>query len=524
MPALFFFFSFISFHFDMIDYWKLNSYVDFLLISENHFKMFLPEVFLTTSILVLILYASLIVTSRSLGYPLLTTSLSRLCILVLSLTFVLIVNSPIIEMIVYQNTFIFDELSLSVKEILTIATVFCLLMGEDVLKNHQINNIEYLILILCAVLGLLFLVSSFDLISLYLAIEMQSLCLYVLAASKKDSSFSTEAGIKYFILGSFSSGLLLFGISLLYGCCGTTNFENFNLLFSGVDYKMLGLANFVEKSLFFIIIAFLFKIAAVPCHLWSPDVYEGAPTNSTIFFAVIPKIALFSIFLRFFQGIFSSFEEITLCVFVISSIASVIVGSFVTLNQKKLKRLLAFSSVSHVGYLLLGFAANSIEGTQSLFFYLIVYMLTSLCLWSVVLSTNTCFNKKQSKTLVDLAFVSSINPLLGLSGMLAFFSLAGIPPLVGFFAKMEIFVSALGSSLFFASIIAVLSSVISSYYYIRLVKTIYFEKVTTHFFVLPIVSSCSFIMSLSTFFLLFLFMDPSLLLLFTQKMALCLFN
>jgi len=371
---------------------------------------------------------------------------------------------------------------------------------------------------------LLFLVSSFDLISLYLAIEMQSLCLYVLAASKKDSSFSTEAGIKYFILGSFSSGLLLFGISLLYGCCGTTNFENFNLLFSGVDYRLLGLANFVEKSLFFIIIAFLFKIAAVPCHLWSPDVYEGAPTNSTIFFAVIPKIALFSIFLRFFQGTFSSFEEITLCVFVISSIASVIVGSFVTLNQKKLKRLLAFSSVSHVGYLLLGFAANSIEGTQSLFFYLIVYMLTSLCLWSVVLSTNTRFNKKQSKTLVDLAFVSSINPLLGLSGMLAFFSLAGIPPLVGFFAKMEIFVSALGSSLFFASIIAILSSVISSYYYIRLVKTIYFEKVTTHFFVFPIVSSCSFTMSLSTFFLLFLFMDPSLLLLFTQKMALCLFN
>lgn len=524
MPVLFLFLSFISFHFDMIDYWKLNSYLDFLLISENHFKMFLPEIFLTTSILLLIVYASLIVTSRSLGYPLLTRSLTRLCLLVLSLTLLLMVNNPITEMIVYQNTFIFDELTLCVKQILIIASFFCLLIGDEVLKNHRINNIEYLILALCAILGLVFLTSSFDLISFYLAIEMQSLCLYVLAASKKDSSFSTEAGIKYFILGSFSSGLLLFGISLLYGCCGTTNFENFNLLLSGIDYELFSLGNFIEKSLFLIIIAFLFKVAAAPCHLWSPDVYEGAPTNSTIFFAVIPKIALFAVFLRFFQGTFSSFEEITLCVFVISSIVSVIVGSFVALNQKKLKRLLAFSSVSHVGYLLLAFAANSIEGTQSLFFYLIIYMLTSLCLWSVILSTNTSFNQIRSKTLVDLSLVSNANPLLGLAGMLAFFSLAGVPPLIGFFAKMEIFVSALGSSLFFASIVAILSSVVSSYYYIRLIKAMYFEKVINNFFVFPVVSSCSFVMALSTFLLVFLFMDPSLLLLFTQKMALCLFN
>jgi len=523
MTALFSVF-FISFHFDMIRYWNLNSYLDFLLISENHLKMFLPEIFLTTSILVLVLYVSLIVTSRRLGYPLLSRTLSKLCMLVLLLTFTLLLNNPIIEMVVYQNTFIFDELSLNVKEIIVVATIFCLIMGDEVLKKQQINNVEYLILTLCAALGLLFLVSSFDLISLYLAIEMQSLCLYVLAAAKKDSSFSTEAGIKYFILGSFSSGLLLFGISLLYGCCGTTNFEHFNLLFSGIDYKLFGLASFIEKSLFFIILAFLFKIAAVPCHMWSPDVYEGAPTNSTIFFAIIPKIALFAVFLRFFQGTFSSFEEITLHAFVISSIASVVVGSFVALNQKKLKRLLAFSSISHVGYLLLAFASNSVEGTHSLFFYLIVYMITSLCVWSVVLSTNTCLNEKRSKTLVDLAFVSSANPLLGFTGMLAFFSLAGVPPLVGFFAKMEIFVSALGSSLFFASIVAVLSSVISSYYYIRLIKTMYFEKVSNNFFVFPVASSSSFVMALSVFFLVFLFMDPSVLLLLTQKMALCLFH
>jgi len=222
--------------------------------------------------------------------------------------------------------------------------------------------------VLSAVLGLLFLVSSYDMLSLYLAIEMQSLCLYVLAAAKKDSSFSTEAGLKYFILGSFSSALLLFGISFLYGSTGTTNFDNFHLLFAGIDSETSSLTQSVEIALICIMAAFFFKIAAAPFHMWSPDVYEGSPTSSTIFFAVVPKIALFAIFLRLFQFVFASFEELFLFALVFFSIASVISGSFVALRQKKLKRLLAYSSISHVGYLLLAFAANSLEGTQSLFF------------------------------------------------------------------------------------------------------------------------------------------------------------
>jgi NADH-quinone oxidoreductase subunit N len=345
----------------------------------------------------------------------------------------------------------------------------------------------------------------------------------VLSASKKDSSFSTEAGLKYFILGSFSSALLLFGISLLYGCTGTTNFDNFYLMFSEMENTDLILESLIVKALFCIAAAFFFKIAAAPFHMWSPDVYEGSPTSSTIFFAVIPKIVLFGIFLRIFQTIFSGFEDVFLFPLIFFSISSVIVGSFIALKQKKLKRLLAYSSINHVGYLLLAFSANSLEGTQALFFYLIVYMVTSLCIWSILLSLNTSVNEQRSKTLVDLASVSISNPILGFTAMLALFSLAGVPPLAGFFAKMEIFISALSASLVWASLVAILLSVISSYYYIRLIKTIYFETKQEFCFVLPLTRSCSLVMGVMVFLLIYLFLNPSLLLLVTQKMSLCLF-
>jgi NADH-quinone oxidoreductase subunit N len=426
-------------------------------------------------------------------------------------------------MLVYQNTFIFDLLTANVKQILLISTICCLFIFEENLLRQQINNFEYFILILCAVLGLLFLVSSYDLISMYLAIEMQSLCLYVLAASKKNSSFSTEAGLKYFLLGSFSSALLLFGMSILYGCTGTTNFENYTILFSGVDVSTFSTSESISIALLFVGAAFFFKIAAAPLHMWSPDVYEGSPTSSTIFFAVIPKIALFAVFIRMFQTVFSSFEDTLLIMSIFFSICSVIVGSFAALRQRKLKRLLAYSSVSHVGYLLLAFSSNSLEGTHALFFYLVIYMITSLSLWSVNLYINTSTNIERSKTLIDFASVSSLNPLIGLTGMIALFSLAGVPPLAGFYAKMVIFLSALSSGLVLVSLIAILASVISSVYYIRLIKIMYFEPKSDVSFVFPVTRSCSLMMGLGTFFLIYLFINPTLLLLLTEKMALCLY-
>jgi len=497
--------------------------MDFSFIYQNNFKMFFPEVFLATSILLLTLHGTFIITSRGLGFPLITRSFLKLCILVLFLTFFLLDNNSIIFMLTYQNTFLFDFLTLNVKQILVIFTIFCLAVSEQSIVDNRLNNFEYLLLILCAILGLFFLASSYDLISLYLALEMQSLCLYVLAASRKNSSFSTEAGLKYFILGSFSSALFLFGVSLLYGCTGTTNFGNFSLLFTGANYELLTLNFLIEKSLLCIAVAFFFKVAAAPFHMWSPDVYEGSPTSSTIFFAVVPKIALFSVFLRLFQNIFFSFGDAFLLALLFCSIFSVIVGSFVALRQKKLKRILAYSSVSHVGYLLLAFSSNSLYGTQSLFFYLVIYMLTSICLWSFILSLNNTENVHKSKTLIDVSSVALLNPVLGFTGLLAFFSLAGVPPLAGFFAKMEIFICSIGSSLFFASIVAILSSVISSFFYIRLIKSIYFEQKEDNFFIFPVSRGCSLVMGVSLFLLLCFFFNPSLLLLLSQKMALCLF-
>ena len=497
--------------------------MDFSLFFQNNFKMFLPEFFLATSILVITLHGSLIATSKVLGFPLLLKSFNKMSILILGLTLILVNNNSASFLIVFSSSFIFDLLTLNVKQFVLFSAILCLFISEQSLKLGQINQFEYFILILCSILGLLFLTSSFDLLSLYLAIEMQSLCFYVLAAAKKDSSFSTEAGLKYFIIGSFSSGLLLLGISFLYGCTGTTHFDNFSLLFSETNTSYLVSTSLIEKALLCIIIAFFFKIAAAPFHMWSPDVYEGSPISSTIFFAILPKIVLFSTFLRLFQTCFSYFGETLLLFSICSALCSVIIGSFVALKQKKLKRLLAYSSISHVGYLLLAFSCNSLEGSQSLFFYLIIYMLTSFAIWSVVLSLNTSTNLEKSKTLIDLASLSTVNPLLAFTALIAFFSLAGVPPLAGFFAKLEIFVNCLGSSLFFASLIAILSSVISSFYYIRLVKTIYFEKVSDNGFKFAVSRSCSLILCFSMFFLFFLFFNPSLLFLQTHKMALCLF-
>jgi len=232
--------------------------MDFLLLHQNHFKMFLPEVFLATAILMLTLYATFTVSSHFLGHPVLTQNFSKMCLLILFLTLILVHNNTIPFMLTYQSTFIFDSLTTNAKEIVIFFSMVCIYIFEDSLLKQKINNFEYFILLLCAVLGLMLLISSYDLISLYLAIELQSLCLYVLAAAKKDSTFSTEAGLKYFILGSFSSALLLFGISLIYGSTGTTNFEDLSLLFAYTSSD-ISIIKSVDIGLIFIAAAFFFQ-------------------------------------------------------------------------------------------------------------------------------------------------------------------------------------------------------------------------------------------------------------------------
>lgn len=497
--------------------------MNYLLLQQNNFKFILPEFFLGTSILFLTLYGTFLVTSNKLRHPIITKNISKLSILVLCFTLFLVFNISVPNSIIYQGTFISDYLSLSSKSLVLFFSILCLLISEKNIIKNRINQFEYFILFLSAVLGFMLLISSFDLISLYLAIELQSLCLYVLAASKKDSTFSTESGLKYFILGSFSSALLLFGISIIYGCTGSTNFSDLALLMEFISLEHLSSYYLsIEKGLLFIFVAFLFKISAAPFHMWSPDVYEGSPLSSTLFFAIVPKLALFTVFLRLFNVSFFNFYSLFFLITVLSSLSSVLIGSFAALKQKKLKRLMAFSSISHVGYLLLAFSTNSIEGIQFLFFYLIIYMVTTSGLWSIIVYLDNSIESGRGKTLSDFASLAKTNPILGLFSVLLIFSLAGVPPLAGFYAKMSIFLSVLNSSLVYPAIIAILISVVSSVYYIRLIKVVYFETNEDKIYFKPMDYGLSYVITFSVFFSVFFFLNPTLLLLVTQKMTLCL--
>jgi len=359
--------------------------------------------------------------------------------------------------------------------------------------------------------------SSFDLISVYLAIELQSLCLYVLAAFNRESAYSTEAGLKYFILGAFASGLLLFGISIIYGFTGTTNFEDLHILFSLDSDNQ----HAIQTGIIFLSCAFLFKLAASPFHVWSPDVYDGAPLNSTIFFAVVPKIALVVIFLRLFVFCFGSQPHYWQYLVSFCAVSSVVTGSFMALKQRKLKRLLAYSSIGHVGYILIAISSGSLEGFHASAIYIVTYMLMSVGIWSIVSSLENYDLVKRTRTLTDLAMISKSNPVLAFSTAIIIFSMAGVPPLAGFYAKLCVFTASINASMYIYSIVMIMVSVVSTYYYIRLIKTVYFEKISARTFYKPISKEISLVLGFSFFFTVFFFVNPNLLWLVTYEMVLC---
>ncbi len=489
----------------------------------NDFKLLLPEFFLGTCLLGLLIYGVMLVAEKRYNYPIITKNMSSMSILILFLTLLLIVNSNIPYSTIFNNTFIIDDLSNIIKISILTSMILCLIISQNYMSNAKLNSFEYFILVLLATLGLLLLVSSYDLISAYLAIELQSLSFYILAAFKRNSAFSTEAGLKYFILGAFSSGLILYGSSLIYGFLGTTNFENIATLLCGLenDYNSIGL----KISIVFIAIGLLFKLAAAPFHMWSPDVYEGAPTSSTIIFAVVPKIAIFVLFSRLYQVSFYNLLDSWQQIILFASFFSIIIGSFVSLKQRKLKRLFAYSAIGHVGYLLLSFAVVSVEGVSALFFYLFIYMITGLCLWSLIMSLEieTVKNNTLNKNISDLANIVQSNPICAITFSILLFSLAGIPPLAGFYAKMQIFMVSIKSSIYFLSSVIIVSSVISTFYYLRIIKLIQFEKVSNWNFYKVINKKKSLILAITSYLLIFLFIEPNLLSLISFKLGSILF-
>jgi NADH-quinone oxidoreductase subunit N len=341
-----------------------------------------------------------------------------------------------------------------------------MLSSFDYIKLIGINKIEYPILILSATLGMMIMISSYDLIVFYMGLELQSLSLYVLASFNRDNYRSSEAGLKYFVLSALSSGLLLYGCSLIYGFSGSTNFDliaqNINQLNTGSIFGIV-----------FILVGLAFKVSAVPFHMWAPDVYEGSPTSVTAFFAIVPKVAALTVFIRFLYVPFINLVDQWQMIIIFISLASMILGAVAAIGQTNLKRLMAYSAIGHMGYALAGLATGSNEGIQSTVIYLSIYLIMNLGIFSCI------FMMKRKdifyEDIQDLSGLSKNHPIISICLLLLLFSLAGIPPLAGFFAKFYIFMAVIKVKMYTLAIIGLITTVISAFYYLRIIKTIYFD-------------------------------------------------
>ena len=499
----------------------------------------LPEIFLGISIIYLIIHGTFI--SVNTKYLLIQNSVVYLSILIMSMFCYLLFNNVVEfnNFQIFNNTINIDFLGFCAKFWIALISMFCFSMIQRYIVIQKINYFEYSILILFSLLGIFFLCSSNDLITAYLSIELQSLSFYILATMKKDSSFSVDGGLKYFILGAFASSLFLFGSSILYGVTGTTNLEDLKNLFFCISTQSNLISeiknctfteniflngSLVQLALVFIFVSLLFKLAIAPFHLWSLDVYEGSPSSSTIFFAIVPKLAIFILFIRIFYLGFFEYTNKWRYYIVIIAMLSIIVGSFGGLEQKKLKTLLAYSSTSHMGYTLIAFTAGTFEGMQVLFCYLFLYMTAGLCIWSIflILQLKYKYIKKQNKDLTDLRSLSKSNSILALSLSIVLLSVAGLPPMIGFLVKIGIFLASIESSMYFVAIISILCSVISTFYYIRIIKIMYFENAKAGKLYYPIKSDVSLVIVSLFYFLIFLFINPTLIYLISYKLVLLL--
>ena len=453
----------------------------------------LPEIFLSISIMLFLIMGVFIKKSYKLIYNL----------TILSLTFsVLLVFNQSSEMIkIFNDSYIIDSLSIFMKVVTLVSCIFILIISGDYIKNLNINKFEYPILILSSVLGMLLMISSYDLIVFYMGLELQSLSLYVLAAINTKSIKSSEAGLKYFVLSALSSGLLLYGCSLIYGYTGSTNFE--------VIANNLNQNNFGSVfGMVFVIVGLAFKVSAVPFHMWTPDVYEGAPTSVTSFFALVPKIAALTVFIRFMYVPFFNVVEQWQIIVVFLSIASMILGAVAAIGQSNIKRLMAYSSIGHMGYALAGIATGSLQGIQSTIIYLTIYLVmnfgTFACIF-MMRKDNIFFEQ-----ISELSGLSKKRPLLSLGFLILLFSLAGMPPLAGFFAKFYVFMAVIESQMYILAIIGLVTTVISAFYYLRIIKIIYFDNPTETFD-----ENKNFLvktsLTLSCIFILLYFIKPSIL-------------
>ena len=460
----------------------------------DQLNLIIPELFLTTSIMILLMLGVFYKNSFNLIF--------KLSMIVLLATFILLFNHSVdTSAKLFNNSYTIDYLSLFMKALTLVACIFVMLSSFDYIKLIGINKIEYPILILSATLGMMIMISSYDLIVFYMGLELQSLSLYVLVSFNRDSYRSTEAGLKYFILSALSSGLLLYGCSLIYGFSNSTNFD---LIAQNID-------QFNTGSIFgivFILVGLAFKVSAVPFHMWAPDVYEGSPTSVTAFFAIVPKVAALTVFIRFLYVPFINLVDQWQMIIIFISLASMILGAVAAIGQTNLKRLMAYSAIGHMGYALAGLATGSNEGIQSTVIYLSIYLLMNLGIFSCI------FMMKRKdifyEDIQDLSGLSKNHPIISVCLLVLLFSLAGIPPLAGFFAKFYVFMAVIKVEMYTLAIIGLITTVISAFYYLRIIKIIYFDD-PKEIFEIDQNLGLKVSLFLSTIIILIYFIYPSLL-------------
>ncbi len=418
-----------------------------------------PEIFISLGVMFLLILGVFKNNSSKLVFS--------LSIFILFIILGFLINFPTNrEFYLFDNSYLIDRLSIFMKLVTVIVGIFVLLSSYRYIKLVKIFDIEYPILILSSILGMLVMISSYDLIVFYIGLELQSLSLYVLAAFNKNQTNSSEAGLKFFVLSALSSGLLLYGCSLIYGFTGSTNFSVISENILSSDYgNVFGIV--------FILVGLSFKISLVPFHMWAPDVYEGSPTSVTLFFAVVPKIAALTVLIRFLFVPFLSLIDQWQTIIIFLSLASMIFGAISAIGQKNLKRLIAFSSIGHMGYAIAGLAVGTNSGIQSSIIYMCIYLTMNIgffCCLLTIKRENFYFEK-----LEDLSGLSKNHPIISLCFLILLFSLAGIPPTAGFFAKFYIFMAVIEKSMYFLAIIGLLSTVVSAFYYLKIIKIIYFD-------------------------------------------------
>ena len=459
----------------------------------ENLNLIYPELFIGISMLILLLVGVFKKNSFNL--------VSKFTSLTLLAAIPMVYINDSVSAKLFGDNYLIDGLSSFLKILILGSSAFVLSFSNQYIKDTKINQFEYPILIIAATLGMFVMVSSNNLIGLYLGIELQSLSLYVLAALNRDSVKSTEAGVKYFVLGALSSGLLLYGCSLIYGFTGSTNYYTIATNFDSHNIALL-------FGLVFILVGLAFKISAVPFHMWTPDVYEGAPTSVTAFFALAPKVAGFGAIIRILYVAFGNVFHEWQTILIFISVASMILGAVAAIGQTNIKRLMAYSSISHMGYGLAGLATGINEGVSASILYIFLYVVMNIGSFVCIL-----IMKRKNiylENIRDLSGLSKNHPVIAFSFTVILFSLAGIPPLAGFFAKFYIFMAVVKANLFALAIIGLIASVISAFYYLRIIKIIYFDPEQEKF---DSITSNGIRVSLafSTLLILFYFLNPSIL-------------